>query len=196
MKTRASGQSFLLLGDIIPVLDGLLIPYIIIGALAVSFYGLPRASMGADALIGPARAVDLEALCGKLRQAGLDVSYRRGDRDDPVLGVAQVRDAAFNQVDLLTGIKGISPEVFSRARKQPLGRRKVSVAAPEDLVAMKILAGSRKDIEDVSGILDVSRQEGDGDILERVSSLYGKAYISRLTSLSKNVTCPSLFREP
>ena len=56
MRAKESGQSPLLLLDVIDVLRALQIPYAIIEALAASYYGAVRASLDADALIAlPAR---------------------------------------------------------------------------------------------------------------------------------------------
>jgi len=100
MRAKNSGQSALLLLDVIDLLSEKKIPYAIIGALAASFYGTVRASVDADAIISlatsPLSAGDLAHL---LSQSGMPAGYRRGDGDDPLQGVISVKDKYGNRVD-------------------------------------------------------------------------------------------------
>ncbi len=51
MRTRASGESTLLLVDAVQVLRAAQVDYAIIGAMAASVHGVIRASRDADALL-------------------------------------------------------------------------------------------------------------------------------------------------
>lgn len=56
MKINKSGQSALLLLNVIQVLNKLQVPYAIIGAFAASYYGVVRASLDADGKIMTSKA--------------------------------------------------------------------------------------------------------------------------------------------
>ena len=75
MRTRAVGQSPLLLLDVIEVLRSEDIEYAVVGALAAAVYGTIRASADADALVslGIAR---LTALSRVLRRENFAVELR------------------------------------------------------------------------------------------------------------------------
>ena len=53
MRTKASGESTLLLLDAVQVLRAENIDYAIVGAMAASVHGVIRASRDADALLSP-----------------------------------------------------------------------------------------------------------------------------------------------
>lgn len=56
-------------------------------------------------------------------------------------------------LDLVLAAPGLDHEFLSRARPVDVGGVKVPIISVEDLIAMKVLAGRRKDTEDVRGIL-------------------------------------------
>jgi hypothetical protein len=83
MRTRASGESALLLLDVVRVLGKEQVDYAIVGAMAASVYGVIRASRDADALL----SISVPALTGlelAFRAAGFHTELRRGDFDDPI----------------------------------------------------------------------------------------------------------------
>jgi predicted nucleotidyltransferase len=73
-------------------------------------------------------------------------------------------------LDLVLAAPGLDQEILDRARSLDLGGVVVPVISAEDLVAMKVLAGRRKDIEDVRGVL--AEQEGRVD-LARIRDVLG-----------------------
>src|SRR4029079_19569372 len=60
-------------------------------------------------------------------------------------------------LDLVIAAPGLDEEFLERARLLDLGGVEVPVVSAEDLVAMKLLAGRRKDLEDVRGVLAEQR---------------------------------------
>ena len=90
MKINGPGESSLLLLKVIKVLEKFKIPYAIVGAFAVSFYGLVRASLDADCVISvEGKEEKLGQLVASLRKDALKVELRRGDSSDPILRVAE-----------------------------------------------------------------------------------------------------------
>ena len=184
MKAKGRGQSALLLLDVIDILLKEKVPYAVVGAFAASFYGVIRASMDADAVISLA-ATTLKArdLVRIFHKTGLHSIYREGDCGDPLSGVIKIRDKYGNQVDLITGIKGMSEDVFERTITASFLKRKIRFVGIEDFVAMKIFSGSLKDIDDARGVLKISRQNINIGLLRELTQKYGKREAKVLKSL-------------
>ncbi len=185
MRTTAPGQSALLLLDVIDILNERHIPYAIIGAFAASFYGMVRASLDADAVISMPTSQDAVNLCRDLRVEGLIVEYRRGDQDDPIAAVFNIQDHFHNRVDLLIGIRGMTQEVFHRVQEAQFMGSSIKIASQEDFIALKIFAGSPKDIQDVIGVLNVSGKKVDLNFLKKLTAQYGAEGVQRLEALLK-----------
>ena len=185
MRADESGQSALLLLDVIQILNQFKIPYAIIGAFAASFYGIVRASLDADALIFFDNENGIKQLCSALKEKGLRVKYKRGDANDPVKGVINVQDTYQNRVDLLLGIRGMKQDVFQRISQSKFMDCSIKVIGPEDFIAMKIFAGSPKDIQDVIGVLDISKDKLNLPLLKKVTAGFGRSYLKTLNKILK-----------
>jgi predicted nucleotidyltransferase len=57
------------------------------------------------------------------------------------------------EIDVLAGIKGSPSGITDRAAIVEFEGLKLRIATPEDLIILKLLAGSLQDIEDARGIL-------------------------------------------
>ncbi len=185
MRTRSPGQSALLLLDVIQVLNKFKVSYAIIGAFAASFYGIVRASLDADAVISINGQEDAKQLCAIFKEKGLRVEYRRGDLDDPVRSVINIQDDFYNRVDLLTGIKGMEEDVFKRVKRTKFMGCSIKLIKLEDFIAMKIFAGSPKDIQDVIGVLEISAHKIYLPLLKKIAVGYGRRCLNRLNELLK-----------
>ncbi len=184
MKPKGKGQSVLLLLDIIDILLKKKVPYAVIGAFAASFYGVIRASLDADAIISlAASTINANELTRIFQKSGLRSVYRQGDSEDPLSGVIRIRDKYDNQVDLITGIKGMREDVFGRTITVSFLKRKICLIGIEDFIAMKIFSGSPKDIDDAKGALKISRQNIDIALLRKLAQRYGKREVKALEFL-------------
>lgn len=184
MKAKGRGQSALLLLDVINILLKEKVPYAVVGAFAASFYGVIRASMDAGAVISLTPTTLKERDLARIfNKSGLHSIYREGDCDDPLSGVIKIRDKYTNQVDLITGIKGMGEDVFERTITVPFLKRKICLIGIEDFIAMKIFSGSLKDIEDARGALKISRQSINIGPLRKLTKKYGKREVKLLKSL-------------
>ena len=86
-----------LLDGIGRLLDGKHVRWATIGALAVAYHGLYRASLDADALISLKGAdLDLDGLAEILRGRGLSVDARMGEEGDPLGFVLRITDGHAN----------------------------------------------------------------------------------------------------
>ena len=172
MRTTDSGQSPLLLLDILEILKKEKVNYAVIGALAASFYGIVRASLDADAVIS-LTFPSLRGLEKIFKKAGFHTDLRRGDPDDPIAALLAITDKHGNRVDLLTGIRGMDPEAFSRTVEAPLLGKHLRMIGIEDFIAMKIYAGSPKDLADAKNALAVSEKSIDRTLLQKVARRFG-----------------------
>ncbi len=185
MPPRGPGQSPQLLTEVVRELEALDIRYAVIGALAVSFHGVVRSSLDADALISVAHRSQLaDSLIPRLHERGWAVEHRRGAPDDPIESVVTVTDEYGNCVDLLTGIRGMRPGTFSRTIAAPVLGTTLEVIGAEDLIAMKLYAGSPRDLEDARGVLEVSAGSLDRALLEELATGYGAEVSRKLKQLS------------
>ena len=145
--------------------------------------------MDADALISlePNR-IDVKTLLDELRKAGLRNTYRKGDLNDPIGAVVNIEDDFRNRVDLLMNIQGITEDVFSRVVEAEFMNARIRLIGIEDLIAMKIFAGSPKDLDDVTGVLKVSYDRINMALLKELVQRYGKGALDKLQSFLKGLS--------
>ena len=135
------------------------VPFMLSGALASNFYGVPRATQDAD-LIVDYRQLPLDAFAARL-QADFDVDPQPGF--ESVTGslrlVARARRSPFD-VELfgLTDDRHDQAR-FTRRRFVDVLGRTVAVPTAEDVIINKLrwfsLAGRRKDFEDARNVIAV-----------------------------------------
>jgi len=186
MRATGPGQPALLLLDILDILQELGVPSAIVGALAVSYYGVPRSTVDADAAIwlqGTGKnATDIQ---GAMVDAGYEATLSRGESDDPISAVLIIEDSLGNAVDLLIGVRGMDPNAVERCLTTSMLNSIVRVIGAEDLIAMKLFAGGPQDVMDVRGILQVWRERLDRNLLKKVTRLYGADVLETLKTLDK-----------
>lgn len=188
MRTIGSGQSAILLLDVVEVLNNLNVPYAVVGAFAASFYGVIRASVDVDAVISlEAGRIDIETLIAALEKIGLQSRFRKGDLKDPVGAVLNVGDAFENRVDLIMNIRGMKDACFARAVQVEFMQTKIQLVGVEDFIAMKLFAGGRKDLSDVAGVLEVSTELIDQQLLRELAVHYGEDCLQQLERLIKKL---------
>lgn len=184
MRVTGPGQSALLLLDVIEILKTFRVPYAIIGAFAASFHGVVRASLDADAIISlRSSRADAKVLLDALHKAGVKSRYRTGEARDPIGGVITVEDRFHNRVDLVMKIRGMTEAVFARAIEVKFMGERIRVIGVEDFIAMKLFAGSPKDVSDVVGVLRVSYDRIDLTLLKELATPYGKDTLRHLDAL-------------
>jgi len=166
-----------LLLDAVRVLDDLGIPYAVMGGFAVRAWGIPRPTYDVDLAVAVDEA-GLEQLLSGLAEAGFDVpdEFRRGFRDIIAdmrkVKVTRFVEGSVWEVDLFVAEGRFFEAAMPRRRPCPLEGRAVQTLAPEDVIALKLLAYRRKDQLDVEEILKVT-PELDVDHLRRQARLLG-----------------------
>ncbi|MEW5742584.1 MAG: hypothetical protein AB1938_26940 [Myxococcota bacterium] len=136
--------------------------WFVFGAQALAALGLPRATQDVDVTVDPggrstAEVVDLLADAGlALRDSFLDEDFVARTRVLPL-----VHRSSGTPVDVVLAGPGLEDLQLSRAEVRKLGGVQVPVIAVNDLVAVKVLAGRPKDLDDVARILRAAPPELD-----------------------------------
>lgn len=168
--------------DAVAVLRGQGVGYALVGAMAGSVHGVVRASLDADALLSlPLSA--LTSLERTFQAAGFQTVLRRGDADDPIGSLLELRDHFGNRVDLLVGLRGLEDAAFARAIEVAFEGEVLRVVSREDFVAMKVFAGGPQDIADAASVLEVAADALDLALLRRLAERFGRPTAASLESL-------------
>jgi hypothetical protein len=124
----------------------------VFGAQAVNLYGFPRATADLDLTIDVAPG-DLASFVAELSRAGFrarfaDPAFIAAARVIPVVHVGSGLP-----IDLVLAGPGLEQRFLDEVALMPIGRRKIPVLSPENLVVTKLLAGRPKDLEDIRELL-------------------------------------------
>ena len=123
------------------------VAFAVIGAAAMSAHGFPRQTLDFDLLTTDQQVLTQE-FWGGLSQAP---EIRRGDVDDPLLGVVRVRDP---EVDLVVGRRHWQAESVARAEVLSIANHRLPVVTIADLILLKLDAGGYRDAADIKMMLD------------------------------------------
>lgn len=168
--------------DAIAVLRGQGVEYALVGAMAGSVHGVVRASLDADALLSLPLS-SLTSLEHTFMAAGFQTALRRGDVDDPISSLLELRDHFGNRVDLLVGLRGLEDAAFARAIEVAFEGEALRVVSREDFIAMKVFAGGPQDIADATNALEVAAGFVDLPLLRRLAARFGRATAASLEAL-------------
>ncbi len=172
-------QLELALIEITTILDEMQVPYTLIGGLAVSLWGEPRATLDVDLSlwIEPANfETTVSALCARLAALPRNaLAFATETRVLPVISAAGVR------VDLVLAALDAERQAISRAMPKQVGGKTVMVSSVEDLVLMKLISEREKDLEDARRLL------------RRFRGSIDRAYLEpRLTELAEAFARPGI----
>lgn len=158
-----------ILEKIFNVLTALNIPYILIGGYAAAAWGYIRATKDTDFLAGI--SFDrIDRVIEDLKAQGFAVEYRSGDIEDPVRGLIRLGFPAVGAtevIELLLGIKKMPHDVYLRAKKLHFAGMEIPVISPEDLIILKLIAGSPLDISDAQNIYEIVKDQLDMIYVEK-----------------------------
>lgn len=146
-----------ILASVIDSLWGTRVPYMLIGAWALTMWGRPRATMDLDFLV----MVDEEGL-GRLENLLIHEGFLRDEtwlEWNPMLKGSQVRMQFQGvAVDLIRPRDIHDNHAFDRRKRKRLSRRFCWVIAPEDFILHKLKVGRPRDFEDALSVLERSRK--------------------------------------
>jgi hypothetical protein len=162
-----------LLRTILGILDSCRIPYMLVGSIASSYYGEPRATHDIDivVIVHPSAVQPLYSELSKLEGYVDDLAIRR----------ALSTVGMFNYIDDATGLKvdfwmlrdsPYDQAAFERRRRVSLLGLDAWVCAPEDTILSKLrwaneLGGSEKQFQDALRVYEVQGRSLDRAYLER-----------------------------
>lgn len=148
------------------------IGWYVFGAQAVVVFGRPRQTVDIDVTADIALEAVSE-LADTLLDAGFTprvddlVEFAHRTRAAPV-----VHEESGIPVDIIFAGPGLEREFLERAVIVEIERMPIPFLSPEDLIAMKVLAGRSKDLDDVRGIIEKQGPSLDEarirDVLERL----------------------------
>jgi predicted nucleotidyltransferase len=173
MRTKRAGQSALLLLDAVEILQCAKVDYAVIGAFALSAHGVVRASTDVDVLLFTTPQ-HLARLRARFARAGFDTELRHGEADDPIPAMLILGDSHNNHVDMLGGLRGMDPAIFSRTMEVPFMGMNLRIAGREDFIAMKCFAGDPQDILDARSAYRSAQSPVDVDLLRAVARRFGR----------------------
>lgn len=143
------------LSDLTRWLDTAAAPAAVIGGVAASFLGRPRATRDVDALV----MLD-QNQWARFLEAGEGFGFHSRIADALVFAatarVLLVRhEPSGIDADITFGALTFEQEVVKRATRVEISGISVPLATPEDLIVMKAVAHRPRDIGDIESILDV-----------------------------------------
>lgn len=137
--------------------------WFLFGAQAAILYGVARLSADVDVTVDPG-SCSITDLAGALAAAGFEPrvpDVARFAEATRVLPLTYV--ASGMPLDVVLSGPGLEEQFFAGVREHLIGDTPVPVVCPEDLVAMKMLAGRPRDLEDVAAIARMHRADLDLD---------------------------------
>ncbi len=141
-----------LLDRVLRILGEANVPHALIGAAALAANGVARSTFDLDLLAVDFRCLD-ESLWAALRAHDATVEIRRGDADDPLLGIVRCEAPGERPVDVVVGRHAWQSRALSRAVRSGAGP---PIVGPLDLVLLKLYAGGPQDLWDIRQLLDAS----------------------------------------
>lgn len=142
------------LSDLTRWLDAAAAPAAIIGGIAASFLGRPRATRDVDALV----LLD-QSQWAQFLAAGAGFGFRARIADALAFAtqsrVLLVRhEPSKIDADITFGALAFEQETIERATRVDIAGVSVPLATPEDLIVMKAVAHRARDIADIESLLD------------------------------------------
>ena len=129
-------------------------PFAVIGAAAMAVHGVSRATRDLDLLTLAPTCLEPE-FWQELISAGVEVSIRRGDADDPLAGVVRFARPGVAPVDVVIGKHAWQGQIAASSTESVIDGVTVPVARPADLVLLKLYAGGPQDAWDIAQLLDL-----------------------------------------
>ncbi|HVQ75487.1 MAG TPA: nucleotidyl transferase AbiEii/AbiGii toxin family protein [Candidatus Binatia bacterium] len=164
----ASSPVVELLADLGQALSALALRWYLFGAQAAILHGVARLTADVDVTVDPGGRSGRE-LVAALAGGGFDLRVHDvGEFVDATRVLPFVHARTRLPVDVVLAGPGIEELFLANAQEIVLGDVRVPVAAPEDIITMKILAGRAKDFDDVVAIV---RARGPGLDLGRTREM-------------------------
>ncbi len=139
--------------------EGAVSDYLLIGGLAVSIWGRPRATRDIDLLVMLDNSADVSVFSRRLTEKGMKNEVLKGDMRDPISCLLKI-SLETAEVDAIIAAKNWEVEAVENAVRIDFEGHVLPVVSPEYLIVMKLKAGGPRDLLDVQDIIEA----GDVDI--------------------------------
>jgi hypothetical protein len=147
--------------------------YAIGGALALAYWGVPRATVDVDVGVA-AEPMQLPELFSALKRAGCEIDEQRA-QEAAMRGDFGCR-ARGVRVDIFLPVLPLARSALERRVQVPFGERALFIVTAEDAALFKLLFGRTKDFADLERLLAVQGERLDFAYLDRwVSALFSAA---------------------
>ena len=158
------------------VCEQLAIPYAIGGAVATSFWGVPRTTQDADCLVA-VPSVAYQRLADALNADGFEIEQPSGPQPVTVVALLeQVRRDRFmmlscraTSVELFVPVVPLQESILKRAVGRLFHGRTIRITTAEDLILLKMAFHRQKDLQDIKGILHIQKGHLDMPYLRKWS---------------------------
>ena len=159
------------------VCEQLAVPYAIGGAVATSFWGVPRTTQDADCLVAVPSVV-YQRLSDALNAQGFEIEQLSGPQPVTVVALLeQVRRDKYmtlscraTSVELFVPIVPLQESILKRAAGRLFHGRTIQVTTAEDLILLKMAFHRQKDLQDIKGVLHIQKGRLDMPYLRRWSA--------------------------
>ncbi len=175
------------LKKVVQLLEQVKAPYMIVGGVAVAYYGYPRMTLDIDVMM------EL-SLKGAKRLVKLASAAEFDLHEGEVLELTKVRNRfvamlGARRVDFWLAKSGREREMLSRRRRIKLFGRLTWICSLDDLILSKLDAGRNKDYDDVLGILIRQGEKIRGDkLLEKAREFGDEDKLKELMNKAKKVS--------
>ncbi len=141
--------------EFLKILKSAHLQYCIIGGFAVLLHGGRASTIDLDFYI---LAKDIDLLKSILKSHRIKME-KKGDFQL----IAKFRSV---KIDILIAAESIGESVIQRAQIKTLGKSKVSVATPEDLIVLKTIAGRSLDLRDIEELREIFQDHLDEQYIQ------------------------------
>jgi predicted nucleotidyltransferase len=142
-----------LLNQVAASLDSAGVRYALVGAGALAAHGVARSTFDLDLFTTDAAALNSATWAKLSADSGVHVDIRRGDADDPLLGVVRLAAAGERDIDVVVGRMPWQTDAVTRARQVEIAGLTLPVVGSADLVLLKLYAGGSQDFWDIEQLL-------------------------------------------
>lgn len=137
-------------------LNGAGIEYAVCGGWAMAIHGLPRATMDIDLLV---LADDLTAILQIVKEIGYDIEGLEMHFDIEIRRISKIDTSAKQLVTLDLLLVGQSlKDVWEDRRLVEWDEGPTSVVSVDGLVKMKLMAGRKRDLDDIERLREASNE--------------------------------------
>ncbi len=151
--------------------------YALIGGFAVSARSKPRATKDVDFLVSTNSENELYQELAALPEFRAEL--KKGDFDDPIRMLIRLYNKDQAAVDIIVSHLSWQQEIINQATEIELDKEKIPVPQAEDLVVLKLKAGSPQDLLDSEELLKVAAKKPSGIDFDRLYDLAKRARVDK-----------------